>query len=1388
MDESLRIKIIGDPTGAITSLNQVNAVAAGVAGGMKTAFTGVGEIIKSSLGWLAGFEAIKKGLDLASSNESLLRSQTALLKNQGALGVALAGGKSAMADIAGTYDKVTGKADKYSTVLASQAMALSMQTGISDNAITQAQNLLIPNQDLLKLFQNQKGAFADTVQAAANLSGLMHTSMPAAARTLSRVLADPAKKMSGLTRYGFSLTQTQLAGIKGAGSLINQQKLFIKDINTTLGGVAQAGVSPMERLANDFQNVLMQLGKGLLPIVDAFATVLANPTFIQGVTTAFTGMAQAIAPIAQTMGDAFGSAVAALTPLIQVFTQGVVPAIMTVVQPFITAVGSILGSIGKIFTTPAVMNLVTMMTKLANVVVAAVGPSLKLIADTFDKMSKNNGPLTQFFTSLTQSLQIMAPLLPAFVNLLTQLLVAFLPIMQTMLPSIAFIVRIVADVAKGIANVVDFIAKMIGKAHGLFKIISLAIGVVLAVWFTRSLFLNPVMAAIAQLRSFMATLLKVGTVGKDAFDGMAKGEKGFAGRLKGYQGGVAKAKTYLLQQQVGRQFAEGDINIRGYRREMRKIQMQGPAFEEEMKRLRRTSNPIYGRAFGQEGGGMISRLQTMLLGPNKKVLADLMAASQRFEQGEDENDNALSENTNALLDVKTNLEKANGILGGAGNVSANAEIANAATIQEESNAKVVTAVESLTDKTAELAVVNRQLQTSSRRTTGSFLYQSSIGGYVKWAKGIYSGIDRAGRLFGLDIKNSVGYAGLYIQDKFQQASAIIVSSAQKFGGLLATKVKAAFYPISVVAKQIGTTISEKMAQGSFILRGVADIAMNKVSATFDTATQKVKTAFSSATALVSQAFETAGNAVQSKFLQIDNALNGAISASAKILANAGRVVGDNLYLVGSVLGDKLKSAGETVKTAIGVAGIAFGEKITGAMSSMSDSIRLSGMYLLETIGKSGSALVSAGETVALKFMYGADKAVAILKGAGSMIGGGIGKLGSGIGKIFSSKLGAGLMGGLGLASSMISTQTLDKIMPKNAAIDTTGALQGASIGMMFGPWGAAIGAAIGLMKSLYNTCKPVHNFVHKIGTTLKEWWTKHLPTIKKIFEVIGKTVMKVFGFIRTHLKQIAVIAAIAFAPILWPLELAVGVVFLIVKHFKGFMKIVKDIMPVLKVIGAILLKVAMFLANMIIKAVKILWDILKFIFGVFKDIWNILYDIGKFIVTGIIAYVQFWWNLAQNIAHIFVTMWDGLVNGAKAAWGFIKRMFHWIENIGGTIWDGLYNGFVWIANKIIGAYNDTVGLIPGMSIGKLKDIGGSSKPAKGAEAGKNAGHTLVAAHEAVKSLKANKGSGTTNLNVHPNAVTINISGNADKATTEQIKKVVDDQFKELHRTLKSMGR
>jgi len=663
VEQQLRLKIIGDPRGAITSLNQVNATAMGVATGVRTAFTEVGSIIKSSLGFVAGFAAVKQALDLASQGEGLQRAQTALIQNQ-----IKAGGKQAtMAkDLAGTWGTIAGTSDKYSTSLVQQANMLSIHTGISVNAITQAQNLLIPNSDLLNLYQQQKGSFGDITQAAANLSSLMGGNIVTSARMLGRVLADPAKRMGQLSRYGFSLNAQQTAQIKNTTSLLKQQELFVKDVNQSMGGVAQAAISPMQRIANDFKLILQQLGVGLLPILDAFATFLEKSNLISAITPLFTTMAAAISQVSQTIGVTFGQAVQAATPLLKIFTAGIMPNLMNILQPALVAVGQVLQMLSKTFTSTEVKPFIASLDKVASLVVAGIKPAFAALVDLFKSLTSSQGAITMLFKSLADDLTIIAPVLPNIVLLMAQLLQAVAPFLGTMVPSIAVLLNIAARAARVIGDAVGMLAKAFSHMHWLASGIGGILGVVAAVWFTRNVFLRPILGIIAQVRSLTATLLKLGSTTRGLFAGFGKGAPadagiapGIANRYVGALYGKAQASQALMIRELGRQVESGEVSYRSYNRQLRELNLAGPVSQVGYSVLKRANIPGIGSALSGGGEkGFFNKMAAYLLGPSKNEVMSVYKMSEALIAEEEEQKTELEKNTAAMMDLTTAISDA----------------------------------------------------------------------------------------------------------------------------------------------------------------------------------------------------------------------------------------------------------------------------------------------------------------------------------------------------------------------------------------------------------------------------------------------------------------------------------------------------------------------------------------------------------------------------------------------------------------------------------------------------------------------------------------------------------------------------------------------------------
>jgi hypothetical protein len=221
------------------------------------------------------------------------------------------------------------------------------------------------------------------------------------------------------------------------------------------------------------------------------------------------------------------------------------------------------------------------------------------------------------------------------------------------------------------------------------------------------------------------------------------------------------------------------------------------------------------------------------------------------------------------------------------------------------------------------------------------------------------------------------------------------------------------------------------------------------------------------------------------------------------------------------------------------------------------------------------------------------------------------------------------------------------------------------------------------------------------------------------------------------------------------------------------------------------------------KNFKPLRDLVHEVFNVFKNIGGYLKDGISFYIKGIGIEFKIVKTIVMDIWKAIKFMWDGLVSGAKMAWGIVSGMFNGIKSAALAVWDTFYSAFVTVANLLIGAYQNTIGRLPFMpKVSKIaNNPPGTQKPKGKMHSGGivpgmtgrevpmmlQAGEAVMSINQVRNANRGGNGAGNT-LNIHPNAFSITVNGSADAHVTAQIKTHVDAQFQELHRTLRAMGR
>jgi len=566
-EETNRISYIvgADVTNFKGAMSQVEQIANDSADRVLGAFKNVGSFLTKTIGFIGFVGAIEGAVDSASKLASAQNVQATILSDQ-------VKNAKVLQSLDIQRDAITH--ENYSATLASMATMYSLQTGINRQQITSAQTLLLTNQDMAKMFTTgakvQSGAFKGmnanlllATQTAGDLSAVMSQgggggsgSMAGAAKALNRLLTDPAKHLSAMTRFGVTLSdaeQNQIKSVEKTNGLYAARELTMKDIEKHIGGAAQAAMSPVERLQNDFQILYQDFGKLFLPILDTLATTLG--TLVQALEPVLEQLSISMQSMGSSIGQTLGEIFTMFKPFFTLLTQDLLPALQLVIEPLTKMVSSVLtplselfgkfvdttGPLGKLFTT------------LGNVLNASLTKAATELAESFSQMVQN-GSIQNIFDSLSQSLTILAPVLPELVTAFAQLVVALTPLAVQVLQGMAsafvvfatglrLVAGIVAPVVKGLADVVK-------NSGELGKVLAIVAGV----WFTRNLFLTPIMAAggaIGGLITKMGELSRVasstGGVVKDAFNHRGIGES-IMGRSKGY----ASARTLEEERELER--------------------------------------------------------------------------------------------------------------------------------------------------------------------------------------------------------------------------------------------------------------------------------------------------------------------------------------------------------------------------------------------------------------------------------------------------------------------------------------------------------------------------------------------------------------------------------------------------------------------------------------------------------------------------------------------------------------------------------------------------------------------------------------------------------------------------------------------------------------------
>lgn len=325
--------------------------------------------------------------------------------------------------------KTTGGAAKITAgQVGDLATAISNKTGIDDEAIQSASNLLLTFTNVRNEVGKGNDVFNQATQIATDMGAALGGDPKSAAIQLGKALNDPVKGVTALSRVGVSFTKQQKDQIKTlteSGNTLGAQKIILGELNKEFGGAAAASATSGEKLATAFGNFKEQIGTALLPVIDKVAGFLttkiipAVSTFISqmqsgsGAGGAFVAFIKGIWAAIQPVGAfLMGTVVPAIRGFFASFQSGGGPSAIT--AAFQGLVAFIQGSI-----IPAVMGIVT-------AVRGFVAVALPIVQAFVAGMMARIGPLMPqirvIFTTIGQIITGVMGLIQAIISRVTAII------------------------------------------------------------------------------------------------------------------------------------------------------------------------------------------------------------------------------------------------------------------------------------------------------------------------------------------------------------------------------------------------------------------------------------------------------------------------------------------------------------------------------------------------------------------------------------------------------------------------------------------------------------------------------------------------------------------------------------------------------------------------------------------------------------------------------------------------------------------------------------------------------------------------------------------------------------------------------------------------------
>ncbi len=205
-------------------------------------------------------------------------------------------------------EKTGGAANLTTEEIKKLSKEQSLLTGVDKALVQEGNNILLTFKNIRNEVGEGNQVFERTSALMLDVGAVMGTDARSGAVQLGKALNDPIANLSALSRAGLTFTQTQKDGIKAlveSGDLLSAQKIILSELESQLGGTAEASADATAKIGNAFKEVQEEFGQVFLEVIEDLA-----PTLIE--------LAPLLGDVAREVAEVAAQALKVVGPLAEV--------------------------------------------------------------------------------------------------------------------------------------------------------------------------------------------------------------------------------------------------------------------------------------------------------------------------------------------------------------------------------------------------------------------------------------------------------------------------------------------------------------------------------------------------------------------------------------------------------------------------------------------------------------------------------------------------------------------------------------------------------------------------------------------------------------------------------------------------------------------------------------------------------------------------------------------------------------------------------------------------------------------------------------------------------------------------------------------------------------